>query len=363
MVGPKHISGLKREELTGTSWLLHPDEGGIQMRRFALTIFCFALATGLAWGQQNTQSPPSKMTNAEVIEMAKAGLSEQIITTSIRQARARDFDLTPTALIALKKAGVPDPVVVVMQEVNASLKSVSAGGDKIPMDDSETSSNDPNASLRQELVLIERQLAKASMTGDKATLDKLLPDDFMQFEGTKSYSKAWLLENTKPRKDIKTFDIENAKLRLEGETAALTGMQVIGIPNGSIIRYRFIDRFVKRDGQWLMVSVRLTKQEAALAPTEKPPADNGCSGIENLGLYKNDLMDPAIGGGVVEWVVKIRNNTGITRIVNFGWRDMYGEQKSAQVQIRGGDIARPRLDLTQARVIPPVTDVRVLSCQ
>jgi hypothetical protein len=100
----------------------------------------------------------------------------------------------------------------------------------------------------------------------------------------------------------------------------------------------------------------LTKQPAA------PPQDI-CSGIESLGIFQNTALDPAIGGGVVEWLAKIRNNTNVTKIVVFAWIDMYGQQKKAQVQIRGGDIASVRLDLTQARVIPPVRDLRVLSCQ
>jgi hypothetical protein len=41
-------------------------------------------------------------------------------------------------------------------------------------------------------------------------------------------------------------------------------------------------------------------------PTSAPAPQDSCSGIENLGVYKNDLMDAAIGGGVVEWVLKIR---------------------------------------------------------
>ena len=68
---------------------------------------------------QTTQSETSKpsspaasrMTNAEVIELVTAGLSEQVIITAIRQALPKDFDVTPTGLIALKKAKVPDAVM------------------------------------------------------------------------------------------------------------------------------------------------------------------------------------------------------------------------------------------------------------
>jgi len=57
----------------------------------------------------------STMTNNDVIQMVTASLSEQVITTAIRQAQAKAFDLTPTGLIALKKAQVSDAVILAMQ--------------------------------------------------------------------------------------------------------------------------------------------------------------------------------------------------------------------------------------------------------
>lgn len=192
--------------------------------------------------QSQTSKPESpaasKMTNEEVIQLVAAGLSEQVIITSIRQARTKDFDLSPTGLIALKKANVPDAVIVVMQEKGTPEQTSSASDTKAP-----------------------------------------------------------------PKYDA-----------------------------------------------------TLRKQTAS------PPQDS-CSGIESMGIFKNTAIDPAIGGGIVEWLAKIRNNTNVTKIVVFGWIDMYGQQQKAQVQIRGGDIASVRIDLTQARVIPPVRDLRVLSCQ
>jgi len=55
------------------------------------------------------------MTNNEVIQLVTASLSEQVIITSIRQAPTKTFDLSPTGLLALKKAGVTDAVILVMQ--------------------------------------------------------------------------------------------------------------------------------------------------------------------------------------------------------------------------------------------------------
>jgi hypothetical protein len=88
-----------------------------------------------------------------------------------------------------------------------------------------------------------------------------------------------------------------------------------------------------------------------------------CTGIEMMGLYKNEIFDRAMGGGVVEWLAKIRNNTGVTKIVQFTWRDSSSQQQRGQVQIQGGQIASPRVDMTQARPIPPVTGLRLLSCE
>jgi hypothetical protein len=182
----------------------------------------------------------STMTNNEVIQLVKAGLSEQVVITSIRQAPTKDFDLTPTGLIALKKAKISDAIIVVMQEKNAPPQAVPE--------------SKPN------------------------TLSKYDPS---------------LAEAVKP---------------------------------------------------------------AAATPAP-------CAGIENMGVFKNQAMATAIGGGIVEWLLKIRNNTTVTKIVIYSYRDSYGGTPQSQVQIRGGEIATIRLDLTKSQFIAPVSDVRIVSCQ
>jgi CHAT domain-containing protein/tetratricopeptide (TPR) repeat protein len=79
-------------------------------------------------GKENliAQKAKSAMTNADVIQMVGAALSERVIITSIRQVPAKDFDLTPNGLIALRKTGVSDAVISVMQEVSVSPTSTSA---------------------------------------------------------------------------------------------------------------------------------------------------------------------------------------------------------------------------------------------
>ena len=69
------------------------------------------------------------MTNADVIQLVTAGLSEQVVIGSIRQAPEKGFDLTPTGLIALKKTGVPDAVILVMQNGDAPVKPAAPSDD------------------------------------------------------------------------------------------------------------------------------------------------------------------------------------------------------------------------------------------
>jgi hypothetical protein len=58
----------------------------------------------------------SALGNQSVIEMARAGLSDENIKLAIDDAEALEFDTTPAGLIALSKAGVSKPVIAYMQK-------------------------------------------------------------------------------------------------------------------------------------------------------------------------------------------------------------------------------------------------------
>ena len=126
-------------------------------------------------------------------------------------------------------------------------------------------------------------------------------------------------------------------------------------------------RIIEPDGvEWTNLEAILADNEALTQRMNKrssAAAAPACPGVEMMGLYKNEIFDQAMGGGVVEWIAKIRNNTSITKLVGFGWIDANGQQQRAQVQLRGGEIASPRVDMTQAKYIAPVKNLRVLSCE
>lgn len=79
------------------------------MARYILTIFLsvvFSLTT-------KAQNKTDTVTNKTIIQLKDAGLSSSIIKAKI-QGSVCNFDLSTDALIALKKAGVPDDVITEM---------------------------------------------------------------------------------------------------------------------------------------------------------------------------------------------------------------------------------------------------------
>jgi hypothetical protein len=62
------------------------------------------------------------LTNADIIKMQSAGLSENVILSSVNTQPAA-YDTSTDGLLALKKAGVSDTVVAAMTTRNAAMKS------------------------------------------------------------------------------------------------------------------------------------------------------------------------------------------------------------------------------------------------
>lgn len=68
-------------------------------------------------GQLNQQVAAQAVTNYDLLEMTRAGVSEDVIISTLRSRGAR-LDLSPNSLIALKQAGVSDRVVLAAQDLN-----------------------------------------------------------------------------------------------------------------------------------------------------------------------------------------------------------------------------------------------------
>ena len=64
----------------------------------------------------NPSRPSGTMRNETVIEMSRAGLSDDTIEMAIDSVAARQFDLSASGLVALAKSGVSNPVIAHMQK-------------------------------------------------------------------------------------------------------------------------------------------------------------------------------------------------------------------------------------------------------
>jgi len=69
---------------------------------------------------------PTAMTNADVIKMVKAGLSESLIIGGIKQAEKRAFAFNADSLIELKAAGVSENIIRIMLDPSAAPMPVPA---------------------------------------------------------------------------------------------------------------------------------------------------------------------------------------------------------------------------------------------
>ena len=90
---------------------------GRSLMRMMTVIACLGLFCA---GLQAHQTQKAPVTNADVVKMKQAGLSESVVVATI-QANPGNYDISPDGLIALKKAGATDA------EINA-IVSVASGG-------------------------------------------------------------------------------------------------------------------------------------------------------------------------------------------------------------------------------------------
>jgi hypothetical protein len=81
-------------------------------------IVVFALLIGVSSAGQESIAPSAAgntLTLEEVVKLAQAGVSDEVIITRIRKA-GRPFDLTTEEILELKRAGISDPVVQTLMD-------------------------------------------------------------------------------------------------------------------------------------------------------------------------------------------------------------------------------------------------------
>ena len=115
---------------------------------------------------------------------------------------------------------------------------------------------------REELLKLESELARAIVTGDLATFERLVAPDFVStsFDGRTEDRRQWIAASTARR--VKSADLREVKVNLPGDNiAVVTGiMDFIGL-NGNETRHldRFTHTWSQRGGRWQCVAAHVTR--------------------------------------------------------------------------------------------------------
>jgi len=115
------------------------------------------------------------------------------------------------------------------------------------------------------------QLTKLSNDWDQAIVRKderaiagNMAEDFRMIDGSGEVhdKRGFVTDLTDPKLTIHPYSVEEFDVRLLGDTALLSGRShMTGAHDGKPFTsdYRYIDIYVKRAGQWKIVSVQITK--------------------------------------------------------------------------------------------------------
>lgn len=115
----------------------------------------------------------------------------------------------------------------------------------------------------QELIHMEREFGEALTRGDKATLDRLMAEDFLAINPVgRELTKAQVLfEITSPDYEIESLRNEDIRVRVFGDAAVATALGTVkGRYKGQDAsgQFRYTRVWVKRQGRWQAVAAQST---------------------------------------------------------------------------------------------------------
>jgi ketosteroid isomerase-like protein len=119
------------------------------------------------------------------------------------------------------------------------------------------------AAVLADLTNIEHEWTVANINADKKKLNRILADDYV---GTpvngRPQGKAEYLATIERDTETEKWEFEDLKVSLKGARATLSGTLHLKI-QGQDVSYRFVDKFVWRDGRWQATGSEVTqpKQE------------------------------------------------------------------------------------------------------
>jgi hypothetical protein len=101
--------------------------------------------------------------------------------------------------------------------------------------------------VQTQLTDLEKRWTQANIDGDKAALEQILADEYSG--GDPSHNKRQYIDELKPDTAVKSWELEDLSVDLEGDRATMTGYLKQVTTAGNEV-YSFTDEFVWRDGRW-----------------------------------------------------------------------------------------------------------------
>jgi hypothetical protein len=114
--------------------------------------------------------------------------------------------------------------------------------------------------IKNELIQIEREIGRANLECDYRYFDRVEAEDFIFTDaaGGVSDKKQDMAGEKDCHKSDGAYDVDEAEVRLYGNTAVVTGRVTTSHKNKEdkvVVRHsRFTDVFVWRDGRWQLVA-------------------------------------------------------------------------------------------------------------
>lgn len=124
-----------------------------------------------------------------------------------------------------------------------------------------TASSPPTdeAAVLAALTGLEHEWTVANINADKKALDRILADDFVgQGPDGKATGKAEYIQTIQRDTVTQSWDFDGLKLVLNGTRATLSGIVKFHLPKEEL-SFRFVDKFVWRDGRWQATASEVTK--------------------------------------------------------------------------------------------------------
>jgi hypothetical protein len=152
--------------------------------------------------------------------------------------------------------------------------------------------------------------------------------------------------------EIVIAKIKNApSVKLDVSTNALVALKKANV--GSAVIAAMIERAAARERD-----DRSDRAGNAHTSESQSPPDP-CSGVEMMGLYKEDMRPVS---PLIVYFAKVRNSASAAKIVQVEWLDMYGQANRSSVQVGAGAIVTLQLAAQEPFQRQPI-NLRVTSCR